>query len=139
MLRESIRVDASEMSLSGSAVLDGAHIDGISSEGGRAEFTVNVSEAGDYRMTVAYANNDEGGVHSYNVDLIERYITVKANGKTQTLWCRNTYSWDTVKTATINIELEAGENTVVFTNDGSVKFNNTTSHAPHIYYVTVNK
>ena len=136
---ESIKINASEMALSGGAVLDGNHIDGISSEGGMAKFTVNVSEAGDYRMTVAYANNDEGGVHSYNVDLIERYITVEANGKTQTLWCRNTYSWDTVKTTTINIELEAGENTIIFTNDGSVKFNNTASHAPHIYYATVNK
>ncbi len=136
---KSIKVNASEMVLSGGAVLDGSHIDGISSEGGKAQFTVEVSEAGDYRMTVAYANNDEGGVHSYNVDLIERYITVEANGKAQTLWCRNTYSWDTVKTATINLELEAGENTIIFTNDGSVKFNNTASHAPHIYYVTVNK
>lgn len=136
---ESIKINASEMALSGGAVLDGDHIDGISSEGGKAQFTVNVSQAGSYRMTVAYANNDEGGVHSYNVDLIERYITVEANGKAQTLWCRNTYSWDTVKTATINIELEAGENTIIFTNDGSVKFNNTASHAPHIYYATVNK
>ncbi|MBQ8014863.1 MAG: hypothetical protein IJ264_01600, partial [Clostridia bacterium] len=83
-------------------------------------------------------NNDEGGVHSYNVDLIEHYITVETGGEAQTLWCRNTYSWDTVKTATLNIELEAGENTVVFSNDGSVKFNNTPSYAPHIYSVTVN-
>ena len=37
-------------------------------------------------------------------------------------------------------EAEDGESLeVVFTNDGSVKFNNTASHAPHIYYVTVNK
>lgn len=139
---ESAEIKADEMLLNGSAVLEtgknGAYIDGISSSGGGAEFTVNTSESGDYRMTVTYANNDEGGVHSYNVDLIERYITVEANGETQTLWCRNTYSWDTVKTATINVELEAGENVIKFSNDGSVKFNNTDSHAPHIYSVTVN-
>lgn len=115
------------------------YIGGISSLGGSAEFKVNVSESGSYRMTVSYANNDEGGVHSYNVDLIERYITVDVNGKKSMLWCRNTYSWDTVKTATINIELEAGDNTIVFTNDGSNKFNGRESYAPFIYGVTVNK
>lgn len=134
----SVAVSADEMALSDGAVLAGGYIDGISSEGGKAEFKVTVPESGSYRMTVAYANNDEGGVHSYNVDLIERYITVDAGGETQTLWCRNTYSWDTVKTATLNLELEAGENTIVFSNDGSVKFNNTASYAPHIYSVTVN-
>ncbi len=136
---ETVAVTASEMTLSEGVILCGDYIDGISSDGGSAEFKVNVPEEGSYRMTVAYANNDEGGVHSYNVDLIERYITVEAGGKKQTLWCRNTYSWDTVKTATLNVELEAGENTVVFSNDGSVIFNNTPSHAPHIYGVTVNK
>ena len=139
---EYVEIKADEMLLNGSAELktgkNAVYVDGISSTGGSAEFSINVPESGDYRMTVVYANNDEGGVHSYNVDLIERYITVEANGETQTLWCRNTYSWDTVKTATVNIELEAGENTVKFSNDGSVKFNNTESHAPHIYSVSVN-
>lgn len=111
---------------------------GISSLGGSASFNISVPESGSYRMTVAYSNNEEGGVHSYNVDLIERYITVDVNGEKQNLWCRNTYSWDTVKTATLNIELEAGDNTVVLSNDGSNKFNNRDSYAPHIYSVSVN-
>lgn len=130
-------VTASEMSLDG-ALLCGDYIDGISSEGGSAGFNVTVPEAGSYRMTLTYANNDEGGVHSYNVDLIERYITVEANGEKQTLWCRNTYSWDTVKTVTVNLGLAAGDNKIFFSNDGSVKFNGQVSHAPHIYSVTVN-
>ena len=134
----SFKKTADEMQLSDGAILIDDYIDGISSEGGKAEFTVNVAESGNYRMTVAYSNNDEGGVHSYNVDLIERYITVEAGGESQTLWCRNTYSWDTVKTATLNVYLEAGENTVIFSNDGSVIFNNTPSYAPRIYSVTVN-
>lgn len=115
------------------------YVSGISSVSGNASFKISVPESGSYRMTVAYANNDEGGVHSYNVDLIERYITVDVNGKKSTLWCRNTYSWDTVKTVTMNVELEAGENTIVFSNDGSNKFNNRDSFAPHIYCVSVNK
>lgn len=131
-------VTASGMTLDGAAVLSGDYIDGISSNGGSAEFAVTVPSAGSYRMTLAYSNNDEGGVHSYNVDLIERYVTVEVNGEKQTLWCRNTYSWDTVKTATINFELEVGENKIVLSNDGSVKFNGQDSFAPHIYSVTVN-
>jgi len=131
-------VTADEMSLDGATLCEN-YIDGISSAGGSASVKVNVPESGSYRMTLAYSNNDEGGVHDYNVDLIERYVTVEANGKIQTLWCRNTYSWDTVKTATINLELLAGENEIVFSNDGSVKFNGNDSYAPHIYAVTVNR
>lgn len=125
-----------DMTLSDGAALSGGYIDGISSDGGNASFTVTVPESGSYRMTVTYSNNLEGGVHSYNVDLIESYITVSGAGN---LWCRNTYSWDTCKTATINLELTEGENVIALSNDGSVIFNNTPSHAPRIYGVTVNK
>lgn len=132
-------VTADKMTLSNGAILsDNKYIDNISSIGGSAEFKINAPASGSYRMTVSYANNDEGGVHSYNVDLIERYITVAVNGEKATLWCRNTYSWDTVKTATLNIELVEGKNTVTLSNDGSVKFNGRDSYAPHIYGVTVN-
>lgn len=138
----SVIVDPDDMTLNGSAVIsnekDLPYICGISSVSGSAEFSVNVPESGSYRMTVAYANNDEGGVHSYNVDLIERYITVDVNGVKTNLWCRNTYSWDTVKTATLNVELDEGENTILLFNDGSNKFNNRDSYAPHIYSVSIN-
>ncbi len=139
----SVSVPTDEMNLTGSAEkaegINGKYICGISSAGGSADFRINVPEAESYRMTVSYANNDEGGVHSYNVDLIERYITVDVNGKKSNLWCRNTYSWDTVKTVTMNIELEAGDNEIILSNDGSNKFNNRDSYVPHIYGVTINK
>ncbi len=135
----SVSVAAAEMQLGGSAeLINYEYVDGISSQSGSSEFTVTVPESGCYRMTLAYANNDEGGVHSYNVDLIERFVTVTVNGSEKMLWCRNTYSWDTVKTATINLELEAGENTIILSNNGSVKFNGNDSYAPHIYSVSVN-
>lgn len=135
----SIVVEPAEMNLSDGATLNGGCIDGISSNGGKAEFTVNAPEAGSYRMTVLYSNNDEGGVHSYNVDLIERYITVSCNGETKNLWCRNTYSWSTFKTVTLDITLEEGENTIVFANDGSENFVDRETFAPYISTVTVNK
>ena len=127
-------VNAEEISLSETAFLSDGYIDGISCEGGKASFRINAPESGYYRMTVAYSNNEEGGVHSYNVDLIERYITVNNNDK---LWCRNTYSWDTVKTVTMNIFLHEGENEIILSNDGSFRFNNRISYAPHIYAVTI--
>ena len=91
------------MTLSDGATLVKDHIENISCNGGSSSFTVNAPKNGNYRLTVAYSNNDEGGVHSYNVDLIERFITVDVNGETQNLWCRNTYSWNTVKTVIIKI------------------------------------
>jgi hypothetical protein len=134
-----VNISADQMTLSDGATLVNDHIENISCVNGSATFKVNAPEDGNYRLTVAYSNNDEGGVHSYNVDLVERYVTVDVNGKSQNLWCRNTYSWDTVKTATMNIELKKGENTITFTNDGSVKFNDRDSHAPYIFSVSVNK
>ncbi|MBO5332941.1 MAG: hypothetical protein J6B37_02370 [Clostridia bacterium] len=134
-----VNISADEMVLSYGATLIDNHIENISCVSGNASFKVNAPQDGNYRMTVFYSNNDEGGVHSYNVDLIERYITVDVNGKAQNLWCRNTYSWDTVKTVTMNIELQKGENTITFANDGSVKFNNRDSYAPYIFSVTINE
>ena len=131
----SVRYSADEFVLKESAVLSDGYVDGISCNSGKAEVNVNVPKDGNYRITVEYSNNDEGGVHSYNVDLIERVVTI--NG--QNLWCRNTYSWDTVKTATMNMKLTEGENTIILSNDGSVKFNGKDSYAPHIYSVTVSE
>ncbi|MBR2730606.1 MAG: hypothetical protein IKD72_01305 [Clostridia bacterium] len=116
----------------------GVYLTGISSEGGAGAFTVDAPANGDYRMTVAYANNAEGGVHSYNVDLIEQYLTVTVNGGApQDLWCRNTSSWQTVKTATCNLTLTAGENVVTLTNDGLHRFNGQPAEIPHVYSVTL--
>ncbi len=131
----SVRYSADEFVLKESAVLSDGYIDGISCNSGKAEVKVKVPKDGNYRITVEYSNNDEGGVHSYNVDLIERFVTI--NG--QNLWCRNTYSWETVKTATMNMKLTKGENTITLSNDGSVKFNNKDSYAPHLYSVTVSE
>ncbi len=135
----SVTISADQMTLSDGATLVNDHIESISCVNGSASFKVNAPVSGNYRLTLSYSNNDEGGVHSYNVDLIERYVTVDVNGTKENLWCRNTYSWETVKTVTMNIQLNKGENTITFTNDGSVKFNNKDSYAPYIFSVSVNK
>ena len=115
------------------------YISGISSEGGKAEHKINVPEKGTYKLTITYSNNRENGVHSYNVDLVEDFITISVNGeKSENLYCRNTYSHDTYTTLTTNISLEKGENILTFSNDGANKFNNGTTFAPDISTVFVN-
>ncbi len=138
------KITASQMELSGKASLEAdkygtSFIDGISSEGGSAEFTVNAPESGTYRVTLNYANNLEGGYHAYNVDLIEALLTVSANGDSQDIFCRNTYSLYNYKTLTFNLKLNEGENTVRLSSSGNIRFNGNETFAPRIESVTVNK
>ncbi len=140
-----IILDANDAKLSGKAYIDASHasktdyIGGISSEGGSARFDVSVPESGIYKMTVLYANNHENGIHSYNIDLVEDFITLGVNGKTRNEYCRNTYSWDNFTTVTFNIELKKGENVLTFSNDGSNKFNGMETHAPNIAEVVISE
>ena len=114
------------------------YISGISSEGGKAEYKINAPETGTYKLTIAYSNNRENGVHSYNVDLVEDFITISVNGeKIENLYCRNTYSHDTYTTVTTNIDLNEGENILTFSNDGANKFNDGITYAPDISSILV--
>lgn len=115
------------------------YIDGISSDGGTAVYTATISEGGTYKVTVTYSNNDENGVHDYNIDLVEDYITVDVNGTVQNIYCRNTCSWDTFTTVTFNIELQRGDNIITLYNDGSNKFNGNVSKAPHIAKIVISE
>ncbi len=118
----------------------GRHIGWISSDtGSNIEFTVNAEKEGCYAFTIEYANNEEGGYHDYNVDLVERYITVSINGiKQGNYFFRSTYCWDNYKTKTIVLYLEEGENKLTFANDGSYSFNDGVTYAPNIGKITVN-
>lgn len=138
------KIAASEMTLGGKAALEAdkygtSFVDGISSEGGSAEFKVNAPEDGTYRVTLNYANNLEGGYHAYNVDLIEALLTVSANGDSQDIFCRNTYSLYNYKTLTFNLKLNEGENTVRLSSSGNIRFNGNETFAPRIESVTVNR
>lgn len=137
------KIYAADMTLSEGAQLlkdkySVEYADGISGEGGKAVFSVNAEKAGTYRFTVRYANNQEGGYHDYNVDLIEAMMTVSTNGESKDIFLRNTYSKYTYKTMTFNMELKQGENEITITNSGNVLFNNNTSYGPQIEWITVN-
>ena len=106
---------------------------------GYCSFNINVQKSGYYSFTIEYANNEEGGFHDYNVDLIERYIAVSVNGEKQgNYFFRSTYSWQNYKTTTIVIYLNAGDNEITFANDGSCSFNNRVTYAPNIGKITMN-
>lgn len=134
---DAVLADGAEVKTNAVVKLD--YISGISSEGGSTSYSVNVPENGTYKFTILYSNNRENGVHSYNVDLVEDFITISVNDeKQENLYCRNTYSHDTFVTVTTNINLNAGENTITFSNDGANQFNGGETFAPDIATVTVN-
>lgn len=120
--------------------ISGKRIGWIASDtGSYATFNVNVKEAGYYNFTIEYANNEEGGAHAYNVDLVERYITFTVNGENRgNYFFRNTYSWETYKTKTVVLYLEAGDNEIKLSNDGSYSFNDKVTYAPNIGNITIN-
>ncbi len=120
--------------------LSGKRIGWIASDtGSYATFNVNVENAGYYNFTIEYANNEEGGYHNYNVDLVERYITFTVNGENRgNHFFRSTYSWEHYKTKTVVLYLEAGDNEIKLSNDGSYSFNNRVTYAPNIGSIQVN-
>ncbi|MCR4563162.1 MAG: hypothetical protein K5755_00800 [Clostridiales bacterium] len=124
--------------------LDGAKlvnsfITDISSENGNsASVKIKAKNDGVYALTVKYANDGEGGLHDYNVDLIEKFATISVNGKKSgNYYFRNTYSLETAKTKTIYVTLKKGENEIVFSNDGALKFNGIETFAPEIISLSV--
>lgn len=110
------------------------------------KFKVNVDKAGSYKLSMFYSNNEPAPamtyknngeekeyIHPYNTDLVERYAQINVNGeKPQTVYFKNTLSWDTFKNVVMDINLKAGENEIVIYNDNSYQFSNTVaSSAPN--------
>lgn len=97
----------------------------------RLMFDVDVEEAGYYALSMFYSNNEPAPVmprisspglyvHPYNTDLIERYAQIVVNdNEAETVYFRNTLSWDNIKSMTVYVKLEKGKNTVVIYNDNS--------------------
>ncbi len=140
----SISLDFAEAKLTDGAkikvneTLNIEYLSGISSKGGKAQYVINAPEEGTYKLTVLYSNNLENGVHDYNIDLVEGYITIAVNGfKQENLYCRNTYSNDNFTTVTTNIELKKGKNLISFSNDGENKFNGNDTFAPNIAKISI--
>ena len=118
-------------------------------ESNYAEVTVDASAAGVYSLGITYSNDEPAPVmlkadgttyvHPYNVDLVERYMQVSVNGgEPETVYFRNTYSWDSYRTVEVLVTLEEGENTIRFYNDNSYQFSSlVNSTAPVISNLTI--
>ena len=115
--------------------------EGAVAEDNYITFNVNVEKAGMYALTMFYSNNEPAPVqprvsspgmyvHPYNTDLVERYVQVVVNdNEPETVYCRNTFSWDKIKTVVINVELKEGENTIVMYNDNTYRFSSLVNDA----------
>ena len=114
-------------------------------------FTVSAPSAGTYNFAIRYSNDEPAPImqkadgstyiHPYNIDLVERYAQITVNGgEPETVYFKNTLSWDTFKTVDIQLELKEGTNEIRIYNDNSYQFSNlVNSTAPEIDEITVSK
>ena len=94
-----------------------AYYDGFGENAG-LQLTVDAPTAGDYVLLLSYASGRENGVHAYNIDLVEDFVTVSVNGeKRGNCYCRNTMSFTQYTTLAIPVSLQSGSNTITLTND----------------------
>ena len=139
--RPVIPVDFGDVTLSGTAEIRECAgrncICGIDSNSGSARFNYSAAKDGLYALTVTYSNNEEGGVHAYNVDLIEEYITIESGSGKYELWCVNTMSGSSFNTAVVYIELTRGDNIITLSNDGHNKFGGRVATSPCISGLSV--
>jgi len=91
---------------------------------------IRAPRAGRYQVMVSYADDDRAGSGNYNSNLIDRGFTVSTSGGTsQTVYARNTYSWDQFNTIEVTVTLKAGLN--------SITFGNPDAYAPNFDKITV--
>jgi hypothetical protein len=78
---------------------------------------VTVPASGTYRIMVSYADSDGDSSGNYNTNLIDRGFTFTTSaGSSQTVYARNTYSWDQFDTVEVTAHLDAGANTITIGN-----------------------
>ncbi|NQX47903.1 S-layer homology domain-containing protein [Paenibacillus tritici] len=102
----------------------GKYVNGITSYDGAERYLelkdITVSKAGTYKLVVTYANGESAGTHAYNNDVVERYAQVSVNGgEPQTVFFKNTISWQQFATQTFDVELKAGTNSIRFSNNNT--------------------
>ncbi|RIX59641.1 hypothetical protein D3P08_05760 [Paenibacillus nanensis] len=103
---------------------NGKYVNGITSYDGAERYLemddIVVPEDGIYKLVVRYANGESAGTHAYNNDVVERYAQISVNGgEAETVFFKNTISWQQFATQTIDVELKKGANTIRFSNNNT--------------------
>ncbi|MEH7747307.1 hypothetical protein V7659_20055 [Neobacillus drentensis] len=81
---------------------------------------MEVPESGRYNLVVQYANGEYSGSHSYNNNVVERYAQISVNGgEAETVYFKNTISWQQFATVTIDVNLKKGKNSIKFYNNNT--------------------
>lgn len=126
-----------------------AYVNGITSYDGVDRYlkisNIHVKQAGRYKLVVHYANGQYSGTHAYNNNVVERYAQVSVNDATpETVYFKNTISWQEFATQTIDVQLKKGKNTIKFSNDNTYDGganpyggSNAAGTAPFVYTVMV--
>jgi len=92
--------------------------------------TSGIDAAGDYDVTVHYANAELSGDHDYNPQVVDRRIDVSEGGEgVGHAYFRYTYSWDSFWERTIPVTLT--------TADQPLRLGNESAHAPNIDRIVI--
>ena len=125
--------------------------DSANAEDNYIEFNVNAPSEGMYNFAIRYANDEPAPVmlksdgstyvHPYNIDLVERYAQISVNGgEPETVYFRNTMSWETFREVDVQLRLSEGDNIIRIYNDNSYQFSElVNSTAPEIDTITVSR
>ncbi|RAS70864.1 hypothetical protein C8D87_1011165 [Lentzea atacamensis] len=138
--RNAVRVEAEAGQLAGAAATatspwasGGSYVGYIgNSNGSNGTLTIPrtgaVAAAGQYNLTVAYAQAEKNTGHAYNTDIINReLVATEAGGKATTRRYRHNYTWDGFWQETSPLDL--------VTRSGSVTFGNPAAFAPNVDWV----
>ncbi|WP_327726319.1 Ig-like domain-containing protein [Streptomyces sp. NBC_00487] len=129
--------EAKDAKLAGSATLtplslatDGTAISGIGGapgNGNTATFTVAADRAGLYALRVRYSNPEQSEATHYNPDPLARHADITVNGgETRRVGFPHSFHQNNFWELTVPVQLEKGQNTVVFRSEELPNFDGTT-------------
>jgi hypothetical protein len=104
----------------GSAVVG---VGGAPGNGNTLTNTVTVAEAGTYAMTVRYSNEEQSPASHYNPDPVARRADITVNGgPVQKVLFPQSYNANQFWDLTVEVQLNAGENTIRFASEEQTDF-----------------
>ncbi|MFA9464498.1 MAG: LamG-like jellyroll fold domain-containing protein [Velocimicrobium sp.] len=75
-------------------------------------------KSGNYVLAIYQSNKELFGKHSYNAQMVDRYVTISVNGqKPVNVFFRNTYSDESFKSQVATVSLRSGNNQLKIYND----------------------